>query len=86
MPAPSFSRATAIQSLRTHDGIERLRNNLREEHMLKMDWVMTLLKHTLTPTQVARLLVQVRLKGSLKESPTHTHPLFRDLQHTLLPT
>ena len=111
MPQPSFSRATAIQSLRTHESIESLRSNLREEHMLKMDWVsrglsarsqllvlvrndkcvscrcccisqhgtamlpevltasllgvptqvMTLLKHTLTPVQVARLLVQVRL-------------------------
>lgn len=59
MPAPSFSRATAIQSLRTHEGIERLRFNLEEEHMLKMDWVMTLLKHTLLPVQVARALVQV---------------------------
>jgi hypothetical protein len=39
MPQPSFSRATAIQSLRTHEGIESLRSNLREEHMLKMDWV-----------------------------------------------
>ena len=29
--------------------------------MLKMDWAMTLLKHTLTPVQVARALVQVRM-------------------------
>lgn len=67
MPAPSFSRATAIRSLRTHEGIERLRYNLQEEHMLKMDWVMTLLKHTLTPVQVARLLVQVCASSLCKQ-------------------
>lgn len=59
VPAPSFSRATAVQSLRTHDSIEQLRGNLKEEHLLKMDWALTLLKHTLTPVQVARALVQV---------------------------
>ena len=29
MPTPSFSRATAIQQLRTHESIERLRLNLK---------------------------------------------------------
>ena len=65
MPAPSFSRATAIQGMRTHESIERLRYNLKEEHMLKMDWVMTLFKHTLVPAQVARMLVQVRFQSLL---------------------
>lgn len=59
MPAPSFSRETAIRSLRTHDSMALLRANLKEEHILKMDWILTLFKHTLTPPQVARLLVQV---------------------------
>lgn len=36
MPAPSFSRATAIQALRTHENIEQLRGNLKEEHILKV--------------------------------------------------
>jgi len=59
MPAPSFSRETAIRSLRTHDSMALLRANLKEEHILKMDWILTLFKHTLAPPQVARLLVQV---------------------------
>ena len=59
MPSPSFSRTTAIQSLRTHESMERLRANLKEEHILKMDWILTLFKHTLAPPQVARMLVEV---------------------------
>ena len=65
MPAPSFSRETAIRSLRTHDSMALLRANLKEEHILKMDWILTLFKHTLAPPQVARLLVQVRSLHSI---------------------
>lgn len=36
MPAPSFSRTTAIQALRTNDNIEQLKGNLKEEHILKV--------------------------------------------------
>ena len=36
MPAPSFSRTTAIQALRTSDNIEQLKGNLKEEHILKV--------------------------------------------------
>ena len=72
MPAPSFSRETAIRSLRTHDSMVQLRGNLKEEHILKMDWILTLFKHTLTPPQVARLLVQVNVW--CKTGDAHEHP------------
>jgi len=36
MPSPSFSRASAIQSLRTQENMEELRSNLKEEHILKV--------------------------------------------------
>lgn len=55
---PKFSRITAAQSLESHDAIEQLRASLKEEHLLKMDWALTLFKHTLLPMQVARALVQ----------------------------
>ena len=35
LPA-SFSRASAVQSLRTHENMEDLRSNLKEEHILKV--------------------------------------------------
>ena len=77
MPAPSFSRETAIRSLRTHDSMVQLRGNLKEEHILKMDWILTLFKHTLTPPQVARLLVQVIVaqRASSACSPLSCSPL-----------
>ncbi|KAK9814332.1 hypothetical protein WJX72_004099 [[Myrmecia] bisecta] len=58
MPKTVGSRHTALQFLKAHDSIDRLKRNLREEHVLKLDWISTVFKHMLTPVQVARCMVQ----------------------------
>jgi hypothetical protein len=57
-PAAIGARHTAIQYLKASETIERLKKNLREEHVLKLDWISTIFKHMMTPVQVARMIVQ----------------------------
>ncbi|KAL3143404.1 hypothetical protein ABBQ38_002227 [Trebouxia sp. C0009 RCD-2024] len=58
VPSAIGSRHTAIRYLQSHECIEKLKRNMREEHVLKLDWISTLFKHLLSPTQVARCIVQ----------------------------
>lgn len=58
VPSAIGARHTAIRYLQSHECIEKLKRNMREEHVLKLDWISTLFKHLLTPIQVARCIVQ----------------------------
>eukprot|EP00891_Asterochloris_glomerata_P009777 jgi/Astpho2/9777/Aster-x1607 len=58
MPSAIGARHSAIQFLKTQENIDRLKRNMREEHVLKLDWISTLFKHMLSPTQVAKCIVQ----------------------------
>lgn len=58
VPSAIGARHTAIRYLQSHECIEKLKRNMREEHVLKLDWISTLFKHLLTPVQVARCIVQ----------------------------
>lgn len=58
VPSAIGARHTAIRYLQSHECVEKLKRNMREEHVLKLDWISTLFKHLLTPVQVARCIVQ----------------------------
>ena len=45
VPSAIGSRHTAIRYLQSHDCIDKLKRNMREEHVLKLDWISTLFKH-----------------------------------------
>ena len=45
MPSALGARHTAIQFLKTQENIDRLKRNMKEEHVLKLDWISTLFKH-----------------------------------------
>ena len=45
MPSTIGARHTAIQFLKTQENIDRLKRNMKEEHVLKLDWISTLFKH-----------------------------------------
>lgn len=45
MPSAIGARHSAIQFLKTQENIDRLKRNMREEHVLKLDWISTLFKH-----------------------------------------
>ena len=45
MPSAIGARHTAIRYLQMHECIEKLKRNMREEHVLKLDWISTLFKH-----------------------------------------
>lgn len=55
--SPSSSRGLAARYLSSHDVTRRLRDNLREEHILALDFVSTIFKHVLTPLQVANFMI-----------------------------
>ena len=45
VPSAIGARHTAIRYLQSHECIEKLKRNMREEHVLKLDWISTLFKH-----------------------------------------
>lgn len=45
VPSAIGARHTAIRYLQMHECIEKLKRNMREEHVLKLDWISTLFKH-----------------------------------------
>ena len=53
MPSGIGARHTALQFLKTQENIDRLRRNLKEEHVLKLDWISTLFKHVRLPLRYA---------------------------------
>ena len=58
MPSGIGARHTALQFLKTQENIDRLRRNLKEEHVLKLDWISTLFKHV-------RLLLRYAVQRAL---------------------
>ena len=45
VPSAIGARHTAIRYLQSAECIEKLKRNMREEHVLKLDWISTLFKH-----------------------------------------
>lgn len=45
VPSAIGARHTAIRYLQSHECVEKLKRNMREEHVLKLDWISTLFKH-----------------------------------------
>lgn len=57
IPAGGEGREIALEYLRAHDQIDKLKANLRDEHTLVLDFVATLLAHILSKHQVAKAIV-----------------------------
>jgi hypothetical protein len=58
VPGGTSNRAMAGRYLTSHDCARRLRESLREEHILVMDFVSTINKHVLNSQQVAQFMIQ----------------------------
>lgn len=67
VPSAIGARHTAIRYLQSQDCIDKLKRNMREEHVLKLDWISTLFKHV---SHICRLLFLH--KPSLTALPSHT--------------
>lgn len=57
-PCSSTSRLAARTFLSATEAVNGVRANLREEHVLKLDWICTIFNQLLTPVQVAHMFVQ----------------------------
>lgn len=58
VPGGTSNRAMSGRYLTSHDCARRLRESLREEHILVLDFVSTINKHVLNSQQVAQFMIQ----------------------------
>ncbi len=59
-PQDSFHTKNAITYIKTHEAVAKLRDNLRLEHNVVLDFCAALFQGVLRPHQMGYLLVQVR--------------------------
>lgn len=58
VPGGTGNRHLASRYLASHDSARRLRESLREEHILVLDFVSTIYKHVFTAQQAAQFMIQ----------------------------
>ncbi|GAB4820097.1 hypothetical protein N2152v2_007143 [Parachlorella kessleri] len=57
VPGGTSHRQMAVRYLAAHDVVRKLRDNMREEHILVLDFVSTIFKHVFAAQQVAQFMI-----------------------------